>query len=133
VITEFRFADGEFSVRGSFSAVGPGDRSVCVASLFANREGEPFTDEDGELALSGRVAVTLTYTPGTAAGSAGFTHVLPVDQLHVSSGTHRVTVTTRISGGECGAADATAPALAEAVTESICIVRYPSGWGLCRG
>ena len=132
-VREFRFADGHFLLEGDFVAVGPGDAAVCVASVFADQDLVPFPDADGELALDGWVAVTQRYVPGTTRTSATIRHALPVGQLHRERGTLRVVAVTQIWAGECSDTDPDAPPLARAVTEPICIVRYPAGWGLCRG
>jgi tRNA A-37 threonylcarbamoyl transferase component Bud32 len=132
-VREFRFTDGQFLLEGDFVAVGPGDAAVCVASVFADQDLVPFPDADGEFVLDGWVAVAQRYVPGTTRSSATIRHTLPVGQLHRDRGTLRVVAVTRIWAGECGDTDTDAPPLARAVTEPICIVRYPAGWGLCRG
>jgi tRNA A-37 threonylcarbamoyl transferase component Bud32 len=129
----FRFVDSQFLLEGGFTSVGPGDAPVCLASVFGNQDLEPFSDADGAFALSGWVAVTERYVPGTTPRSASFSHALPVSQLHRDRGTFRVVAITRIWAGECAEAVIDAPPLAQAVTKPICIVRYPAGWGLCRG
>jgi hypothetical protein len=131
-IRGYRFAENQFLVDASFSAVGPGGAPLCVASIFGNQDREPFPDTDGELALGGWVAVTEAYTPGTTLGPASVRHVLPVSQLQVDRGTVRVVATTRIWPGSCDAVNPAAPPLAQTFTEAICIVRYPAGWGVCR-
>jgi tRNA A-37 threonylcarbamoyl transferase component Bud32 len=131
-IRGYRFADNQFLVDASFSAVGPGDAPLCVASVFGNQDREPYPDRDGEMTLGGWVAVTEAHTPGTTPGPATVRHVLPVGQLHVDRGTVRVVATTRIWRGSCDAADPSAPPLAQTFTEAICIARYPAGWGVCR-
>jgi hypothetical protein len=132
-VLDFRFADGQFFLEGSFSAIGPGGAPVCVASVFVDQDLVPFPDTDGELALDGWVAVAQRYVPGTTRSSVTILHTLPVGQLHRDRGTLRVVAVTRIWAGECSDTDTDAPPLARAVTEPICIVRYPAGWGLCRG
>ena len=131
-IRGYRFTDNQFLVDAGFSAVGPGDAALCVTSMFGNQDGEPFPDSDGQMAVGGWVAVTEAFTPGPAPGPATVRHALPVSQLHVDRGTLRVVATTRIWAGSCDGLDPSAPPLAQAVTEPICIVRYPAGWGVCR-
>jgi hypothetical protein len=135
VIQTFRFADGAFHLQGRFSAAGPGDAPLCVASVFGNagEAGAPFPDADGSFALNGQVAATQEVTPGSVPEPAGVDFTLPVSQLHVDRGTLRVQAVTRIWPGPCGEAGAATAPLAEAATAPICIVRYPAGWGVCRG
>jgi len=135
VLQTFRFADDAFHLQGRFTAAGPGDATLCVASTFMNtgEDGAPFSDADGSFALNGQVAVTQEITPGRVPETAGVDFTLPVAQLHVERGTLRVQAVTRIWPGRCDAANTAAAPLAEASTAPICIVRYPAGWGICRG
>jgi len=135
VIESFRFVDDQFLLQGSFTAAGSENAPLCVASIFGNsdEEGSPFPDTDGSFGLAGRVAVTQDHTPGRDLTPVSVDLALPVNQLHVQRGTFRVLARTGVWPGSCDAADTSTPPLTEAVTAPICIVRYPAGWGLCRG
>ena len=131
-VESFRFSEDQFVLDVEVAAEGPGDASLCVASTFLNQDQEPFRDSDGQFVLGTSVAVLQEILPGPDSSPLRLLQSLPVEQLHEERGPARAAVRTRVFRGPCDAAGPTAPALAEAETEPICVVRYPTGWGVCR-
>ena len=132
-IQGFGFSDAQFLLEAGFTAVGPGDAPLCVASVFSNQGEGPLQDQDGEFALGGLVAVTgAPVTPGTQPEQVAISHTLPVSQLDLDRGTVQVVASTRIWAGSCDSVDPGSRPLAEAVSEAVCVTRLPGGWYPCR-
>lgn len=132
-IRTFAFDNGRFTLQGSFSAVGPGDAALCVASVFSDVESGPLQDRDGEFALGRQVAVTAPPpTPGPEGDAFPVNHTLPANQLDRPRGRVRVVATLKVWAEACGSVSPASPALAEVSSREICVFRYPGGWNLCR-
>lgn len=129
----FRFSDGAFSLEANFSAVGPGEAPMCVASVFGDASEGSLQDTDGQFSLGGLVAVIgPSLSPGPDPQSVSVSHTLPVNQLDRRRGQVRVVATTKVWAGTCGSVDPRARPLVEIASEEICVFRFPGGWYLCR-